>query len=171
MKLLLDFYIFFIVSVKYIEMAFLSRVLFFAMVVVYVTNVHCAVSLEESSKALPLKESSKAALLLPDLNKWSFTASFGRAIPNTDKEVSPEEITMFIFEIMQKYPVMQQGFKRVATQGVWGGGMENSFDIVVLSDRLEGMWSTMVKICLLYKSQFKQESVALSYQRVGFSFL
>ena len=150
-------------------MAFLSRVLFFAMVV-YVTNVHCAISPEESSKASPLIESSKASSLVPDVSKWSFTASFGRSIPNGG-EVSHSQIYFFMLEIMQKFPDMKQGFKRVDTHGVWGGGTEYSFDIVVLSDQFGGMWEIMKQICLLYKYKFKQESVALSYQKVGFSFL
>ena len=161
MKLLLDFYIFFIVSVKYIEMTFLSRVLFFAMVV-YVTNVHCAMSPEESSKA---------STCVPDTGKWSFTASFGRGIPNTDEEVSPEDIQVFIEEITESFPLMKKGFKMVETQGVWHGGKESSFDIVVVSDQFQEMLDTMKEICLLYKSRFKQESVMLSYQNVEFFFL
>lgn len=106
MKRLLIF-LFFIAStsVKQIEMAFLFRV-FFGM-------VHCVAVVHG------MIGSNTATPLAPDVSKWSFTASFERAIPQKPgEEICDTDIQSFIQDMMKDFPVLQGGFKRVQTEGV-----------------------------------------------------
>ena len=105
------------------------------------------------------------------VENWSFTASFGRGIPNEpDKEISESAIQSFIEEMMSSSE-LADGFKIVQTKGIYEKQKENSFDIVVVHNQFQKMLETMENICLQYVQRFKQDSVMLSYHKVQYSFV
>ena len=134
-------------------MAFLFRVFFGMMLCVAV--VHGMIGLTTVS---PLS-----------VENWSFTASFGRGIPDKpDIEISESAIQSFIEEMMSE---LADGFKIVQTKGIYKQQKENSFDIAVVHDQFQKTLVAMKNICLQYAKRFKQDSVMLSYHKVQYSFV
>ena len=150
-------------------MASLSSVFIFA-IVLCTANELCT--------ALPMASQQKQ-LFEPG---FSITASFGK---NYGESATPEEklkkvipdsdIIMFVKEIAVKKLVKINvgGFKLVETKGVWNGGEEMSFDIVVLISNAEIMETlkVMEEICSQYKNMFNQDAVLLFHEKVKKKFI
>lgn len=78
----------------------------------------------------------------------------GRNIPGTNKGVTPEEFSIFLYSIVT--PIFE-GFTVYEATGFWKGQAENT--------------SEVNSIASAYRKQFMQESVMVTLQEVDTSFI